>query len=97
VASVSHFRRATTRHRAGKQIAFTGPSLSGLWSAVRGLGVTLRTTAAIPAGVGAIDRLPPLSPLRRIAFDPPGDPAAGAQWLRGWLLARFHDASAIGR
>jgi DNA-binding transcriptional LysR family regulator len=79
------------------QIAFTGPSLSSLWSAVRaGLGVTLRTEAAMPPGVAAIEGLPELPPLHLMAFDPPGDPPAAAQRLRGWLLTRLHDTRRAG-
>lgn len=80
------------------QIAFTGPSLSSLWSAVRaGLGVTVRTTADMPAGLVAIDILPPLPPLRLMAFNPSGDPPAAARRLRDWLLERLADAPAVGR
>ncbi|HEV2677744.1 MAG TPA: LysR substrate-binding domain-containing protein [Aliidongia sp.] len=42
------------------RVAFTSTSLHGLWAAVEaGLGVTLRTAAGLPAGIAAIDGLPP--------------------------------------
>jgi DNA-binding transcriptional LysR family regulator len=38
------------------RIAFTSPSLSGLWAAVNaGLGVTVRTTANVPAGLTVLE------------------------------------------
>lgn len=57
--------------RAGMpwRIAFTSPSLHGLWAAVEaGLGVTVRTPAGLPAGVrviGSNTGLPPLGDARR--------------------------------
>lgn len=59
-AAIAALDRAGMRWR----IAFTSPSLHGLWAAVEaGLGVTLRTVAGLPPGVVALDAscgLPPL-------------------------------------
>ncbi len=49
------------------RIAFTSPSLPGLWAAVEaGLGVTARTAAGLPASLAVLDEqsgLPPLPPV----------------------------------
>jgi DNA-binding transcriptional LysR family regulator len=59
-AAIAALDRAGMRWR----IAFTSPSLHGLWAAVEaGLGVTLRTAAGLPPGVAVLDGqcgLPPL-------------------------------------
>lgn len=44
------------------RIAFTSPSLHGLWAAVEaGLGVTLRTAVGLPATLRVLDGLPPIA------------------------------------
>jgi DNA-binding transcriptional LysR family regulator len=59
-------RALDTFDRAGIswRIAFTSPSLSGLWAAVEaGLGITLRTAIGLPSGVRVLTgdtRLPPV-------------------------------------
>jgi DNA-binding transcriptional LysR family regulator len=79
------------------RIAFTSPSLSSLWRAVRaGLGVTVRTTAALPDGLDVLDGLPVLPSLGLLALVPPGDPSAAAKRLRGWLLERLDDTGLSG-
>jgi DNA-binding transcriptional LysR family regulator len=53
------------------RVAFTSPSLAGLWAAVEaGLGVTLRTAAGLPAGVRALlgDTALPPAPEAAIAL-----------------------------
>ncbi len=46
------------------RIAFTSSSLSGIWSAVNaGLGITVRTTAGMPASLQRLSTLPALPPL----------------------------------
>lgn len=57
--------------RAGRawRLAFTSPSLAGLWAAVAaGLGVTARGAVGLPPGLRVLDpvrsKLPPLPPLR---------------------------------
>jgi DNA-binding transcriptional LysR family regulator len=59
----------TALDRAGIpwRIAFTSPSLPGLWAAVEaGLGVTVRTAAGVPGSLTVLDEqsgLPPLPPV----------------------------------
>jgi DNA-binding transcriptional LysR family regulator len=44
------------------RIAFTSPSLHGLWAAVEaGLGITLRTAVGLPATLHVLDDLPPVA------------------------------------
>ncbi len=65
-AALAALARAGVRWR----IAFTSPSLHGLWAAVEaGLGVTLRTATGLPASVRAIagDVRLPASPVRSFA------------------------------
>jgi DNA-binding transcriptional LysR family regulator len=55
-------RALTALDKAGVpwRIAFTSPSLHGLWAAVEaGLGVTLRTAVGLPATLRVLDDLPP--------------------------------------
>src|SRR5579871_1392551 len=57
-------RAMAARDKAGLawRIAFTSPSLHGLWAAVEaGLGITLRTAVGLPAALRVLDGLPPLA------------------------------------
>lgn len=63
------------------RVAFTSPSLAGLWAAVRaGLAVTLRTEAAVPADLAILDPATtglPVLPRTRLVLRGDGlDPAA---------------------
>ncbi len=79
------FHSAAALDRAGIKwrVAFTSPSLSGLWAAAAaGLGVTVRTSYGLPATVRALDHaacgLPPLPSiplaLHRAASGAPSTP-----------------------
>jgi DNA-binding transcriptional LysR family regulator len=49
------------------RVAFTSPSLAGLWAAVEaGLGVTVRTPEGVPSRLRVLDRMPGLPRLSRI-------------------------------
>ena len=51
-------------------IAFTSPSLHGLWAAVEaGLGVTLRTAVGLPPGVRVLDNTLDLPPAPAMALE----------------------------
>jgi DNA-binding transcriptional LysR family regulator len=61
----------TTLDRAGLpwRIAFSSPSLRGLWAAVEaGLGVTLRTAVGLPAGVRIVGETVDLPPAPETAL-----------------------------
>ena len=76
------------------RVAFSSPSLSGLWAAVSaGLGVTVRTELATPSRVVPLQsaRLPALPPLAfgvEVAGEPPSRAAAELRSVLAELLAR---------
>lgn len=81
------------------RLAFTSPSLTGLWAAVAaGLGVSLRTPAGLPGNVRVIDaEVPRLPALPRIALslraadaEPPSAVALLASILRETLAETLH-------
>jgi DNA-binding transcriptional LysR family regulator len=90
-AALAALDRAGIRWR----IAFTSPSLHGLWAAVEaGLGFTLRTAVGLPPGVREIvgdARLPlPAAPAFAVSLHDGGRPLqAGAARLRAIVMETF--------
>jgi DNA-binding transcriptional LysR family regulator len=84
----------TALDRAGVpwRIAFTSPSLAGVWAAVAaGLGVTVRTEAGLPPGLRLLDRgnapgLPSLPMVGLGLHSAEAEPGAAARHLRDILL-----------
>lgn len=73
------------------RLAFTSPSLSGLWAAAEaGLGITLRTTVAMPPMLTtltpAASGLPPLSPVPLALHYAQDEPGAAVMLLSNILL-----------
>lgn len=85
------------RARIPWHIAFTSPSLHGLWAAVEaGLGVTLRTPIGLPSRLSALDKsigLPPATDLPLHACLHDGGRALGPAMiqLRSILLDTLHE------
>lgn len=82
---------ALDRAGAPWRIAFTSPSLHGLWAALEaGLGVTLRSSLGPPSGVralGAETGLPPLETRRRLCLHDGGRASgAAASRLRAIIM-----------
>ncbi|MGV7210857.1 LysR substrate-binding domain-containing protein [Oxalobacteraceae bacterium A2-2] len=83
----------TALDRAGIawRIAFTSPSLAGVWAAVAaGLGVTVRTGAGMPPGLRLLDAasgLPPLPMAGLSLHSAEAEPCAAARHLREIVLA----------
>lgn len=76
------------------RVAFSSPSLSGLWAATAaGLGVTVRTELGIPARLGRA-KLPGLPALPTLSFRVEGDAGSpGLVHLRALLLEALQRAS----
>jgi DNA-binding transcriptional LysR family regulator len=76
-------------------ISFTSPSLPGLWAAVAaGLGITLRTTAGLPATLkvlGAKEGLPPVPRIELALHDAGRELATATQRLKDIMLQVLAD------
>ena len=69
------------------RLAFTSSSLAGTWAAVAaGLGVTVRTTAGIPAGLAVLDGLPPLPSIGLTVYRAQAQPAPAVRQLEALLV-----------
>lgn len=84
------------------RIVFTSPSLSGLWAAAEaGLGITLRTTISMPAGLRALDPAAlglPVLPLVPLALHrAEQEPGAAVQRLKQIVLDTVREAIARSR
>lgn len=95
------FRRlaleALDRAGVSWRVAFTSPSLSGLWAAVAaGLGVTVRTELGTPPRVARLlDRRLPALPSMAFRVEGAGEPAAGTiADLRAVLVDMLQQAAA---
>jgi DNA-binding transcriptional LysR family regulator len=94
------FRRlgleALDRGRVPWRVAFTSPSLSGLWAAVSaGIGVTVRTELGTPrAVIPMVDRRLPALPSMAFRVEGGGEPApASVAALRSVLVEMLHEAA----
>ena len=81
------------------RVAFSSPSLTGLWAAVTaGLGVTLRTRVGLPGGVRALDPaeagLPPLPSIPLALHIGQADPTSAATLLAALLRETLVDVLA---
>ncbi|QET06437.1 MULTISPECIES: LysR substrate-binding domain-containing protein [Cupriavidus] len=79
------------------RLAFTSPSLSGLWAAAEaGLGVTPRTTVSLPGTLTALDPktsgLPPLPTAPLSLHRAEADPSAAVQRLTTIVLETIREA-----
>lgn len=79
------------------RLAFTSPSLSGLWAAAEaGLGVTPRTRVSLPPNLTALDPratgLPPLPTAPLSLHRAEADPSAAVQRLTTIVLETVHEA-----
>jgi DNA-binding transcriptional LysR family regulator len=92
---------ALERAKRPWRLAFTSPSLSGLWAAVAaGLGLTVRTALGVPAPLTALDRgsgLPKLPPIRLSLYTRNADPSQAVVRLRQILLEELGAALGPGR
>jgi len=81
---------ALKRARLDWRLAFTSPSLAGLWAAAEaGLGLTIRTTLALPpalAAVGAASGLPKLPEIDLALYTAEREPSPAVRRLRDILL-----------
>jgi DNA-binding transcriptional LysR family regulator len=80
-------------------VAFTSPSLPGLWAAVAaGLGITLRTTAGLPDALrvlGAREGLPTVPPIKLAIHDAGRALAPATQRLKDIMLQALVNNIAI--
>lgn len=77
------------------RIAFSSPSLAGVWAAVEaGLGVTVRTAFGVPPGLRLLDGLPPLPSIGLDLHRPATSPAPVVLRLESLISAHLRDAMA---
>jgi len=79
------------------RIAFTSPSLAGIWAAVKaGLGVSVRTSLGLPADVRALDaqdaHLPPLPLLGLALYRAEAEPEPAVARLAELILQRLRES-----
>ncbi len=75
------------------RIAFTSPSLSGVWAAAgAGLGITVRTQVGLPAYLRVLDNLPELPKIGLILHRAESKPAPPVKRLAEILLANLNDS-----
>lgn len=75
------------------RVAFTSPSLSGIWAAVgAGLGVTVRTRAGLPAALAVVPSLPRLPMIGLDLHRAEAEPPAPVRRLEALLLAHLRSA-----
>lgn len=79
------------------RLAFTSPSLSGLWAAAEaGLGITPRTSISLPATLTALDPaatgLPPLPKAALALHRAEAEPSAAVRRLTAIVLDAIHEA-----
>ncbi|WP_028536484.1 LysR substrate-binding domain-containing protein [Paludibacterium yongneupense] len=79
------------------RLAFTSPSLSGIWAAVgAGLGITVRTKVELPADLAVVEGLPELPAIGLVLHRAESEPAAPVKQLAAIILAEVHDRLALG-
>jgi DNA-binding transcriptional LysR family regulator len=92
---------ALERAKRPWRLAFTSPSLSGLWAATAaGLGLTVRTALGIPAPLTALDRgsgLPKLPSIGLSLYTRNADPSQAVVRLRQIVLDELSAALGPGR
>lgn len=88
---------ALDRARLPWRVAFTSPSLGGVWAAVAaGLGVTVRTRAGLPPTLAVLEHLPRLPEIQLHIHRSEAEPAPAVQRLEALLMAHLK-ASLPGR
>jgi DNA-binding transcriptional LysR family regulator len=74
------------------RVAFTSPSLAGIWAAVgAGLGITVRTNAGLPARLAVLQGLPRLPGIGLELHRSEAKPAAPVQRLEALLAAHLRE------
>ena len=87
---------ALDRARIPWRVAFTSPSLSGVWAAVSaGLGVTVRTRAGLPSRLAVLDGLPALASLGLSVYRAEAEPAPAIQRLEELLLTQLRESAPV--
>lgn len=84
--------------RAGMawRLAFTSPSLAGIWAAVgAGLGVTVRTRAGLPAHLHVLDKLPRLPRIGLVLHRTDANPAPAIQRLEEIIRTKLENLVAV--
>jgi hypothetical protein len=80
------------------RIAFTSPSLAGIWAAVdAGLGLTVRTRAGLPARLQVLQGLPRLPSIGLALHRAEAEPAAAVQRLEALFVAYLKESLAPPR
>ncbi len=80
------------------RVAFTSPSLSGVWAAAgAGLGITVRTQVGLPAYLRVLDDLPELPKIGLILHRAESKPAPLVKRLAEILLSNLNDLLLSGR
>jgi len=81
---------ALDKARRPWRIAFTSPSLAGIWAAVdAGLGITVRTTAGLPERLATLPGLPHLPVIGLSLHRSQADPSGPVKRLEGLLQAHL--------
>ena len=87
---------ALDKARLPWRIAFTSPSLAGIWAAVdAGLGITVRTEAGLPQRLSALQGLPSLPAIGLDLHRSEAEPSGPVQRLEALLQA--HLKASVGR
>lgn len=90
-AAIAALNRARIRWR----VAFTSPSLAGVWAAVgAGLGVTVRTAVGVPANLRLLDELPALPGIGLDLHRAEASPAPVVERLDALITAHLRDVLA---
>jgi DNA-binding transcriptional LysR family regulator len=72
------------------RVAFTSPSLGGVWAAVlAGLGVTVRTRAGLPSPLSVLGGLPALASVGLSLYRAEAEPSPAVQRLEDLLMAQM--------
>jgi DNA-binding transcriptional LysR family regulator len=80
------------------RIAFSSPSLGGVWAAVEaGLGVTVRTRAVVPPGLDVRSGLPRLPQVRLNIHRSEAEPSPAARRLEALLMSQLSRSMTAGR
>ncbi|RQP25369.1 LysR substrate-binding domain-containing protein [Piscinibacter terrae] len=86
---------ALSRARIPWRIAFTSPSLAGVWAAVdAGLGVTVRTAIGVPASLRLLDGMPALPAIGLDLHRAEASPTAVVQQLESLITAHLREVVA---
>jgi DNA-binding transcriptional LysR family regulator len=86
---------ALTRARIPWRVAFTSPSLAGVWAAVdAGLGVTVRTAIGVPASLRLLDGLPALPAIGLDLHRADASPGPVVERLQALITAHLREVLA---